>query len=139
MRLSQWVLDSILSTCRIKHCMSRLHWSDMEGVLLGLEEKLRAAAQEAVEGVVARTRQEVKRVLEAAERERAAGVREVARLRAELAQEAAAMQKVQAAHRSRVVLDVGGVRHVTSVATLRSRPGSMLDAMFSGTQLMHEH
>jgi hypothetical protein len=43
-----------------------------------------------------------------------------------------AKQKVQTVHRSRVVLDIGGVRHITSVATLRSRPGSMLDAMFSG-------
>ena len=82
----------------------------MESLLLGLEEELRAAAQAAVQGVVARTRQEVKRVLEAARREREAGVQEVARLRAELAQEVAAMQKVQAAHRSRVVLDIGGVR-----------------------------
>ena len=105
----------------------------MESLLLGLEEELRAAAQAAVQGVMARTRQEVQRVLQAALRERDAGVQEVARLRAELAQEVAAMQKVQAAHRSRVVLDIGGVRHVTSVATLRSRPGTMLDAMFSGT------
>ena len=104
----------------------------MESLLLGLEEQLRAAAQAAVQGVVSRTRQEVKRVLEAARREREAGVQEVARLRAELAQEVAAMQKVQASHRSRVVLDIGGVRHVASVATLRSRPGTMLDAMFSG-------
>ena len=113
--------------------MSRFRFGDMESLLLGLEEQLRAAAQAAVQGVVARTRQEVKRVLEAARREREAGVQEVARLRAELAQEVAAMQKVQASHRSRVVLDIGGVRHVTSVATLRSRPGTMLDAMFSGS------
>ena len=75
-------------------------------------------------------------MLQAALRERDAGVQEVARLRAELAQEVAAMQKVQAAHRSRVVLDIGGVRHVTSVATLRSRPGTMLDAMFCGRRLI---
>jgi hypothetical protein len=31
-----------------------------------------------------------------------------------------------------VELDVGGVRYTTSLATLRSRPGSMLHAMFSG-------
>ena len=113
--------------------MSRFRFGDMESLLLGLEEQLRAAAQAAVQGVVARTRQEVKRVLEAARPEREVGVQEVARLRAELAQEVAAMQKVQASHRSRVVLDIGGVRHVTSVATLRSRPGTMLDAMFSGS------
>jgi hypothetical protein len=78
-------------------------------------------------------RQEVERVLEAARREREAGSREVSRLRAELAAEAAAMQKVHEAQRGRVTLDVGGTLFVTSVATLRSRPGSMLDAMFSGT------
>ena len=96
----------------------------MESLLLGLEEELRSAAQAAVQSVVARTRQEVKRVLEAARREREAGVQEVARLRAELAQEVAAMQKVQAAHRSRVVL----ASHF-HWATLRSRPCTMLDAI----------
>ena len=55
----------------------------MESLLLGLEEELRAAAQAAVQGVVARTRQEVQRVLQAALRERNAGVQEVARLRDE--------------------------------------------------------
>ena len=33
---------------------------------------------------------------------------------------------------------MGGVRYVTSVATLRSRPGSMLDAMFSGRYNIEE-
>ncbi len=116
--------------------MSRFRFGDMENVLLDLEDELRAAAiayQAAVQGVMARARQEVQRVLEAARREREAGLQEVARWRAELAQEVTAMQKVQAAHRSRVELDIGGVRHVTSVATLRSRPGAMLDAMFSGS------
>ena len=72
-------------------------FGDMESLLLGLDEQLRAAAQAAVQGVVAQTRQEVKRVLEAARREQEAGVQEVVRLRAELAQEVAAMQKVQTA------------------------------------------
>ena len=107
----------------------------METLLRELEEELRASAQAAVQAVLARARQEVKRLEEAARKEREAGLREVARLRAELAAEVAAMEQAQAAHRSRVELDVGGVRYVTSVATLRSRPGSMLDAMFSGTQL----
>ena len=104
-------------------------------MLLGLEEELRAAAivyQAAVQGVMARARQEVQRVLEAAQREREAGLQEVARLRAGLAAEVTDMEKVHTAHRSRVVLDIGGVRHVTSVATLRSHPGSMLVAMCSG-------
>jgi hypothetical protein len=105
----------------------------METLLLELEEELRAAAQAAVQAVLARARQEVEQVLEAARREREAGLREVARLRVELAAEAAAMEQLQAAQRSRIELEVGGARFVTSVATLRSRPGSMLDAMYSGT------
>jgi hypothetical protein len=87
-----------------QHFMSRFRLSDMESLLLDLEEELRAVAQ-------------------AGE----AGVQEVGRLRAELAQEVVAIQKVQTSHRSRVVLDTGGVRHVTSVSTLRNRTGSMLD------------
>ncbi len=82
--------------------MSRFRFGDMESLPRG-------GAAGAAQAVV-RTRQEVKRVLEAPRREREAGVQEVSRLRAELAQEVAAMQKVQAAHRSRVVLDIGGVR-----------------------------
>ena len=90
------------------------------------------------QGVVVRARKEVARVLEAGRREREAGVQEVARLRSELAQEVADMQQVHNAQRSRVELDIGGTRHVTSVSTLRSRPGSMLDAMFSGRHAVIE-
>ncbi len=77
-------------------------------------------------------------MLEAGRREREAGVQEVARLRSELAQEVAAMQQVHNAQRSRVELDIGGTRYVTSVSTLRSRPGSMLDALFSGRHAVIE-
>ena len=84
------------------------------------------------QGVVVRARKEVARVLEAGRREREAGVQEVARLRSELAQEVAVMQQIHNAQRSRVELDIGGTRYVTSRSTLRSRPGSMLDALFSG-------
>ena len=89
-------------------------------------------------GVVVRARKEVARVLEAGRREREAGVQEVARLRSELAQEVAAMQQVHNAQRSRVELDIGGTRYVTSRSTLRSRPGSMLDALFSGRHAVIE-
>jgi hypothetical protein len=47
-------------------------------------------------------------------------------LRAELAQEVVAMQKVQAAHGSRVVLDIGGVR-----------PTVRLPKVFKGTFFMY--
>jgi hypothetical protein len=41
-----------------------------------------------------------------------------------------AMGRVHAHARSRVELNVGGHHFTTSVATLRSKPGTMLDAMF---------
>jgi hypothetical protein len=80
--------------------MFRFRFGDMESLLLGLEKELRATGGYWRRSVG-----------------REAGVQEVSRLRAELAQEVAAMQKVQAAHRSRVVL----ASHFRW-ATLRSRP-----------------
>ena len=50
--------------------------------------------------------------------------------------EIAAMQQVERAQGSRVALNVGGVRYETSIATLRSVPNTMLDAMFSGRYAM---
>ena len=67
---------------------------------------------------------------------RAALEEEVAAGRAALAEEIAAMQQVERAQDSRVALNVGGVRYETSIATLRSTPGTMLDAMFSGRHAM---
>ncbi len=84
--------------------------------------------------MVVRARRELERVAEAGRRENEAGKHEVARLRSEFAQEVAAIQQVQERQRTRVELDEGGVRHVTS---LRSRPG-MLDAMFSGRYNIEE-
>ena len=104
----------------------------MDAILQAFEEQLTSAALAAVQGVVASAKGEVARLLEAACKEREAGVREVEQKRAELALEVAAMHKVAVAQDSRVELEVGGVRFVTSVATLRSRAGSMLDALFSG-------
>ena len=70
--------------------------------------------------------------------QRAALEQEVAtgRRRAALAEEIAAMQQVERAQDSRVTLNVGGVRYETSITTLRSTPGTMLDAMFSGRHAM---
>ena len=61
-----------------------------------------------------------------------AGLAELERKRSELALEVAALHRVSLAQQSRVVLDVGGREFVTSVATLRSRVGSFLDALRSG-------
>ncbi len=95
------------------------------------------AIQRYSQGVVARTCRELERVAEVGRRE---NEDEVARLQSEFAQEVPAMQQVQRRQRTRVELDVGGVRHdvvVTSVATLRKRPGSMLDAINVQRVLQH--
>ena len=104
----------------------------MDAILRSFEDELTSAAQDAVKGVVARAKDEVARLLAAASQQREAGLREVQQKRSELAMELAAMHKVSVAQDSRVELEVGGIHFVTSVATLRSRAGSMLDALFSG-------
>lgn len=57
---------------------------------------------------------------------------EVEGKRAELDTEIAAMAKVRLNQESQVELNVGGTSFTTSVSTLRHKPGTMLDAMFSG-------
>ena len=104
----------------------------LEELIRGFEEELTANAQAAVSGLVDRARAEVMRLLQAVEQARVVGVAEVEEKRAALEAELQAMQQLQQAQDSRVELDVGGHRYSTSVATLRSKPGSMLDAMFSG-------
>ena len=101
-------------------------------MLRDFEEELANAAQAAVQRVVGRARAELAQMLEAARAERQAGLREVEQKRRELAMELAAMHKQRVAQDSRVELEVGGSTFVTSVATLRSRAGSMLAALFSG-------
>jgi N-acetylneuraminic acid mutarotase/transposase-like protein len=71
--------------------------------------------------------------------ERAAMLREVATLRAGVTTDRAALEATltmlqgQAkAQETRVLLEVGGVRFTTSVATLRTVPDSYFDAMFGG-------
>ena len=96
-----------------------------------LEEELAVASQ----ALVARARVEVRRLLDEVQVEREAGVREVEQRRAELAAEVAAMERVRVAQDSRVWLDVGGCRFETSVALLRSKPGTMLDAMFRSAKI----
>jgi hypothetical protein len=60
----------------------------------------------------------------------------VAKEKADLHREFAAMQKQQEAQQGRVVLDIGGYRYTTSVQTLRHLPGTFLDAYFSGRYTM---
>ena len=76
----------------------------MDAILQAFEEQLTSAALAAVQGVVASAKGEVARLLEAAHKEREAGVREVEQKRAELALEVVAMHKVAV-----VVCGGGGV------------------------------
>ena len=78
------------------------------------------------------------RLLQAVEQARVVAVAEVEEKRAALETELQAMQQLQQAQDSRVELDVGGQRYCTSLATLRSKPGCMLSAMFSGRYALNE-
>ena len=102
------------------------------------EDELMVGAQAAVRGLVARARTETQRMLQAVEQARVDGVAEVEEKRAALEAELRAMQQLQETQDSRVELDVGGHRYSTSVATLRSRAGCMLSAMFSGRHALHQ-
>ena len=109
---------------------------DLEPMMRAFEDKMATAVQDAVRGLTSQARTELGRVVAAAEQARARGEAELEAKRAALEAELAAMQRVEYAQDTRVELDVGGRRFVTSVATLRSKPGTMLDAMFSGRYLV---
>ena len=109
---------------------------DLESLMRDFEEHLRAATEAAVRTVVTTAQAQLQVVREAVEQERARGEAELQAKRAALEAEMAAMQQVQATQGSQVELDVGGQHFSTSLATLRSKPGTMLDAMFSGRYLV---
>jgi hypothetical protein len=67
---------------------------------------------------------------------RAKGLADVAKEKADLHREIAAMEKQQEAQQGRVVLDIGGYRYTTSVQTLQRLPGTFFDAYFSGRYTM---
>ena len=79
-----------------------------------------------------RVRGHVDGLLASAQQERDKGLAEVAAKRAELQAEIDAMGSLKRSQDSQVVLSVGGRRFHTSTAMLRSKPGTMLAAMFSG-------
>ena len=98
----------------------------------GFKVELTTATQAAVRALVGRAQTEVDRLLERIEVTRVQGVTEVEEKRAALYEELEAMQQLHLAQDSRVELDVGGRRFKTSVATMRNKPGTMLDALFNG-------
>ena len=105
---------------------------NLDALLTAVETDLRAAIETAVSGLVAEARTQLQTVLEAAEQHKAAGMAEVEAQRAALRREIAAMQQHEERHEGRVELDVGGMRYVTSVETLRRVPHTFFDAYFSG-------
>lgn len=99
-----------------------------EPLLADLKTKLDGA----VEGLLEAAKAEIHTVIAKATELRQVGLAEVAQQRAALEDEMKAMTKFALADDVVVELNVGGTKYTTSVATLRSKPGSMLDVMFSG-------
>jgi hypothetical protein len=95
-----------------------------------------ASARSHIEGVNTDFVRERATLLAEVAKERTKGLAEVAKEKADLLREIAAMQKQQEAQQGRVVLDIGGYRHTTSVQTLRRLPGTFFDAYFSGCYTM---
>ena len=100
----------------------------MEHHLRELEAVLQAALQRFLQSA----RSQVQRSTEALAEERDAMLAEVEGKRADLNAEIAAMAKFHLSQESKVELNIGGTSFTTSVSTLRNKPGTMLDAMFSG-------
>ena len=107
-----------------------------------LLDELRTELMSEMETAVARLLSGARAKLEQAEKEaeelKAKGLAEVAEQRAALEREVAAMQRHQEQSEGRVELDVGGVRYVTSVETLRRIPHTFFDAYFSGRYAVDE-
>ena len=100
----------------------------MEGILADFEAKM----QQEVQHLMDRMRKQVANILDAARREWEERMAEVQTKRAQLSQEVESMAKLHEAQSGMIELNVGGWYFTTSVQTLRSKPGSMLDAMLSG-------
>ena len=103
-------------------------WTAMDSILNQLETTLQAELGRFLQSA----RAKVEQAMDAVAEERDAMLAEVEGKRAELDAEIAAMAKVHLSQESKVELNIGGTSFTTSVSTLRNKPGTMLDAMFSG-------
>jgi hypothetical protein len=101
-----------------------------------LEEDLRADLERTVTGFVATARTQLEGVLAEVAKERIKGLADVAKEKADLHREIAAMHKHKEAQEGCVVLNIGGYRYTTSVQTLRRLPHTFFDAYFSGRYAM---
>jgi hypothetical protein len=103
-----------------------------DALLPKLETDLRTAFNDALTGLVVTARMQLDGALAEVARERAKGLGEVGREKADLNREIGAMHKHKEAQEGRVVLNIGGFRYETSVQTLRGLPHTFFDAYFSG-------
>jgi hypothetical protein len=103
----------------------------MEGVLAKVRGVLEVAVEQRIRGLAEIAEERAKGLAEVAE-ESDKSLAEVDARRAELLREVTAMQMHQAAHESRVELNIGGFHFETSVQRLRRVPHTFFDAYFSG-------
>jgi hypothetical protein len=101
-------------------------------LLAKLETDLRAAFDESLIGLVTTARTQLKGALAELATDRVKGLADVAREKADLHREIAAMHMHKEAQEGHVVLNIGGYRYETSVQTLRRLRGIFFDAYFSG-------
>jgi hypothetical protein len=103
-----------------------------DALLTKFETGIRIAFDEALTRLVTTARTQLDATLSEVARERAKGLAEVAREKADLHREIAVMHKHKEAQEGRVLLNVGGYQYETSVQTLRRIPYTFFDAYFSG-------
>jgi chorismate mutase len=103
-----------------------------DALLSTLESDLQTAFEESLRGLVATARTQLDAALVEVAKERAKGLAEIAREKADLHREIAAMRKHKEVQEGHVVLIIGGYRYETSVQTLRRLPHTFFDAYFSG-------
>ncbi|XP_065835005.1 uncharacterized protein [Oscarella lobularis] len=103
--------------------------------LTGIQNRLQKGAV-AVEELMSRKRREFRDEMEAERKEltaeKAAAMGEIRKEREKLEEQKKAMEGVYKFQSSKIKLDIGGTKFTTSLETLCSEPGSMLEAMFSG-------
>jgi N-acetylneuraminic acid mutarotase len=104
----------------------------LDALLGKLKEKLRADLERTVTDFVATARTQLEGALAEVAMEHAKGLAEVAKEKADLHREIAAMHTHKEAQEGYVDLNIGGYRFQTSMQTLRRLSHSFFDAYFSG-------
>jgi N-acetylneuraminic acid mutarotase len=124
--------DAMKSAVATFLCTAR---TEFKRLLEAVEEERASAMAEVEEeraSAMAEVEEERASAMAEVEEERASAMAEVEEKREALDAELVAMTKFEQARDSRVMLNVGGQIFYTSVATLTSKPGTMLSAMLSG-------